>query len=86
MVRPVKGLVETLFDAGKRCAFFYSWENLRDLSPVGCLELSKFIAYRGNPHEADDLTVEKGCPILELLILPSCTLLPLMKSVMTTAG
>jgi predicted AlkP superfamily pyrophosphatase or phosphodiesterase len=65
MVRPVKGLVETLYGAGKRCAFFYSWENLRDLSPVGCLELSKFIAYRGNPQEADDLTIEKTLPYLQ---------------------
>ena len=65
MVRPVKGLVETLYTAGKRCAFFYSWENLRDLSPVGCLEHSQFIAYRGNPHEADELIVEKALPYLQ---------------------
>lgn len=30
-VRPVEGLVERLDSAGKRCAFFYTWEELRDL-------------------------------------------------------
>ncbi len=31
-VRPVEGLVERLDNAGKKCAFFYTWEELRDLS------------------------------------------------------
>ncbi len=31
-VRPVEGLVDRLDSAGKKCAFFYTWEELRDLS------------------------------------------------------
>ncbi|MFN8450542.1 MAG: alkaline phosphatase family protein [Anaerolineae bacterium] len=32
MVRPVVGLVDVAKTAGKRCAFFYNWEPLRDLN------------------------------------------------------
>src|SRR5215213_5495527 len=32
MARPVVGLVDTAKVAGKRCAFFYNWELLRDLN------------------------------------------------------
>lgn len=31
-VRPIEGLVERLDAAGKKCAFFYTWEELRDLT------------------------------------------------------
>jgi len=31
-VRPIEGLVERLDRAGKKCAFFYTWEELRDLT------------------------------------------------------
>jgi len=47
-VRPVEGLVERLDGAGKRCAFFYTWEELRDLSRPGhlavsyCLNMNKY--------------------------------------------
>lgn len=35
-VRPVEGLVERLNAAGKKCAFYYSWDPLRDLArPLG---------------------------------------------------
>ena len=40
MARPVTGLMETAFDADKRCAFFYNWEELRDLSRPGSLAYS----------------------------------------------
>ena len=30
--RPIRGLCEVLKDAGKHCAFFYDWEQLRDLT------------------------------------------------------
>lgn len=42
-VRPVRGLCEALSQAGKRCAFFYDWEELRDLSRPGSLAESHFI-------------------------------------------
>lgn len=31
-VRPIKGLFDRLADCDKKCAFFYTWEELRDLS------------------------------------------------------
>lgn len=42
-VRPVNGLVEVLRSSGKTSAFFYTWEQLRDLSRPGQLEYSYFI-------------------------------------------
>lgn len=41
-VRPIKGLCERLAEQGKRCAFFYNWEELRDLSRPGVLEFSYY--------------------------------------------
>lgn len=41
-VRPVKGLCEQLSDSGKNCAFFYNWEELRDLSRPGSLVYSHY--------------------------------------------
>ena len=43
-VRPIDGLCESLKAAGKRCAFFYNWENLRDLSRPGSLCRSFFVS------------------------------------------
>jgi predicted AlkP superfamily pyrophosphatase or phosphodiesterase len=42
MARPLPGLVEQARAAGKRCAFFYNWEPLRNLSSPGSLALSYF--------------------------------------------
>lgn len=41
-VRPVKGLCEVLSENGKTCAFFYNWEQLRDLSRPSSLAFSYF--------------------------------------------
>ena len=41
-VRPVKGLCEVLLQNEKKSAFFYNWEELRDLSRPGSLEFSFF--------------------------------------------
>ena len=41
-VRPVKGLCELLSENGKTCAFFYNWEQLRDLSRPASLAFSYF--------------------------------------------
>lgn len=41
-VRPVSGLCEQLRQAGKRCAFFYNWEELRDLSGPDSLCYSEY--------------------------------------------
>lgn len=43
-VRPVNGLCEQLAAAGKTCAFFYNWEELRDLSRPSSLAYSYFAA------------------------------------------
>ena len=40
--RPVKGLCEQLAAAGKNCAFFYNWEELRDLRRPSALAYSFF--------------------------------------------
>lgn len=41
-VRPVKGLCEVLAESGKKCAFFYNWEPLRDLARPCSLTYSYF--------------------------------------------
>jgi len=51
--RPVKGLCEVLRDHKKTCAFFYNWEELRDLSRPGSLAFSYF-------SSGDDLGYEKA--------------------------
>jgi len=43
-VRPVEGLVERLARAEKKCAFFYNWEQLRDLSRPGHLAHSLMLS------------------------------------------
>ena len=42
-VRPVKGMCEVFNAAGKRCAMFYNWEELKDLSRPGSLKFSAFV-------------------------------------------
>lgn len=41
-VRPINGLCEVLRKHGKKCAFFYNWEELRDLSRPQSLSFSYF--------------------------------------------
>ena len=50
-VRPVNGLCEVLAAAGKRCAFFYNWEQLRDLSRPASLARADFVAGRFYGYE-----------------------------------
>lgn len=42
LARPLPGLLEQAKSAGKQCAFFYNWENLRDLSRPGSLAFAYF--------------------------------------------
>ncbi|MEZ4606831.1 MAG: alkaline phosphatase family protein [Deinococcales bacterium] len=58
MVRPVKGLIDLLNDAGKRSATFLSWEPLRDLNRPSSLSHSSFIAYQHNPYTSDGRVVD----------------------------
>src|ERR1051325_10252509 len=43
MPRPLPGLVERAKAAGRRCAFFYNWEPLRNLNEPGGLAFSFFV-------------------------------------------
>ena len=45
-VRPIDGLFEVLKHAGKRCAIFYNWEDLRDVSEPNSLTHAAFYAGR----------------------------------------
>lgn len=49
-VRPVVGLFDQLDQYGKKCAFFNTWEELRDLSRPD--HLHTYVCY--NQHKADD--------------------------------
>lgn len=55
MARPVPGLVEVVHAAGRRTAFFYNWEPLRDLARPGSLD---FAFFRNSQHapDGDDAT------------------------------
>jgi predicted AlkP superfamily pyrophosphatase or phosphodiesterase len=63
MARPLPGLFDIAKAAGKRCAFFYNWEELRDLGRPGSLELSVFhnTSYQ---HDGDQIVVESAAPAL----------------------
>lgn len=52
-VRPIDGLFERLDLAGKKCAFFYTWEELRDLSRPDHIAMSVCI----NQHKASGTDV-----------------------------
>ena len=47
-VRPIEGLVERLDRAEKKCAFFYTWEELRDLTRMDHLAAAVML----NQHKA----------------------------------
>lgn len=42
-VRPVKGILEKISDAGGACAMFYGWEPLRDIALPGSLKFATYI-------------------------------------------
>ena len=43
-VRPVRGICEVLRAAGKKCAMFYNWEELKDLSRPDSLTYGCYIS------------------------------------------
>ena len=57
MARPVMGLVEALHRAGKKCASFYNWEPLRDLSRPGHLHFSRCTHDSATNVHSDHVTV-----------------------------
>ena len=53
-VRPIRGLCEVLKGSGKTCAFFYDWEQLRDLTRPGSLAFSYFCSGAEHGYVAAD--------------------------------
>jgi predicted AlkP superfamily pyrophosphatase or phosphodiesterase len=51
-VRPIAGVCEMLRRAGKNCAMYYNWEELRDLSRPDSLEFSCFVSGHAHGYEA----------------------------------
>lgn len=58
MARPLPGLIEVLAAAGKKCAFFYNWEQLRDVSRPGSLTFSYARNTCADENGDDDLARE----------------------------
>ena len=59
-VRPIKGLCEVLEPAGKKCAFFYNWEQLRDLTRPGSLAYSYFMSQSIEGEEKSNHTLTEN--------------------------
>ena len=55
-VRPIDGLVEQLKKQNKTSAFFYNWEELRDLSRAGSLSYSCFNKLQNHEKSDNKLT------------------------------
>lgn len=64
MARPVPGLVEVAAAAGRRCAFFYNWEQLRDLSRPGHLHYSYFRDGAERDPAADEAVAEAAARVI----------------------
>ena len=63
LARPLPGLFEVAKGAGKRCAFVYNWEELRDIGRPGSLALSLFCntAYQA---DGDDIVAAEAARAL----------------------
>ena len=64
MARPLPGLVEVARAAGKRTAFFYNWEELRDLARPGNIQYSYFRDSSEDPN-GDDETVSQASRFIQ---------------------
>ncbi len=64
MARPLPGIVEIARASGKRVAFFYNWEQLRDLARPGNIHYAYF---RDSSHEldGDDETVSQAARYIQ---------------------
>jgi predicted AlkP superfamily pyrophosphatase or phosphodiesterase len=63
MARPIPGLIDIAAAAGKKCAFFYNWEQLRDLSRPGTLSFSHFTDSSADVDGDDGLAREAASRI-----------------------
>lgn len=64
MARPVPGLVDVAKAAYLRCAFFYNWEPLRNLSQPGSLWHSYFRDNVSSQIEFDRIIAENAAPVI----------------------
>ena len=64
MARPLPGLVEVARAAGKRVAFFYNWEELRDLARPGNIHYSYFRDSSTDP-DGDDETAAQASRFIQ---------------------
>lgn len=64
MARPLPGLIEVAHAAGRRCAAFYNWEPLRDLSRPGSLGHTFFRDYLLDLPAADEIVVDEAVRLL----------------------
>ena len=65
-VRPIKGLFEQISNAGGKCAMFYGWEPLRDVSRPGSLIAAEY----QNAYSADNtdrILTEKALKVIDEL-------------------
>ena len=65
MARPLPGLMEVARAAGRRCAFFYNWEPLRNLNQPGSLHASYFVDNVNQP-EGDRAIAAQAIRVLPL--------------------
>src|SRR5919206_153278 len=63
MARPLPGLFDLAKAAGKRCAFLYNWEELRDLARPGSLELAYFRNTSYQP-DGDQIVADEAARVL----------------------
>src|SRR3954454_1167154 len=62
MARPLPGLFDLAHAAGKRTAFFYNWEELRDLGRPGSLDIAYFRATAYQP-DGDQITADEAARV-----------------------
>ena len=60
-VRPVRGLCEVLRAAKKKCAVFYSWEELKDLSRPDALAFSQYVSGHISGWEEANARLTQSC-------------------------
>lgn len=65
-VRPIRGLCEVLKDFNKRSAFFYNWEDIRDVSRPNSLTRSSFYSGRRLGYkEAGEMLTDEAIDYLK---------------------
>jgi predicted AlkP superfamily pyrophosphatase or phosphodiesterase len=67
MARPLPGLIEAAYMADKRCGFFMNWEELRDLSRPGGLQMSMIFNESYNLTDGDRIVTDAALPHLGAL-------------------